>query len=42
MDNGATQTVDVGNPTFFPDERVEVSSDGRVVHLSIYKLGAKS
>ena len=33
MDNGATQTVDVDNPTFFPDERVEVTSDGRVVHL---------
>ena len=42
MDNGATQTVDVDNPTFFPDERVEVTGDGRVVHLSTYNLGAKS
>jgi hypothetical protein len=43
MDNGATQTVDVDNPTFFPNERVEVTSDGRVVPLAaIYKLGAKS
>ncbi len=42
MDNGAMQTVDVDNPTFFPNERVEVTGDGRVVHLSTYKLGAKS
>jgi hypothetical protein len=33
MDSGATQTVDLDNPTFFPDERVEVTSDGRVVRL---------
>ena len=36
MDNGATQTVDVDNPTFFPNERVEVTADGRVVHVSTY------
>ena len=42
MDNGAMQTVDVDNPTFFPNERVEVTGDGRVVRLSTYKLGAKS
>jgi len=36
------QTVDLDNPTFFPNERVEVTGDGRVVHLSTYKLGAKS
>jgi hypothetical protein len=43
MDSGAMQTVDLDNPTFFPDERVEVTSDGRVVPLaSIYKPGARS
>src|SRR5467141_3218231 len=42
MDSGAMQTVDLDNPTFFPNERVEVTGDGRVVHLSTYKLGAKS
>ena len=42
MDNGATQTVDVDNPTFFPNERVEVTGDGRVVRLSTYKPGAIS
>jgi hypothetical protein len=42
MDNGASQTVDVDNPTFFPNERVEVTGDGRVLHVSTYKLGAKS
>jgi hypothetical protein len=42
MDNGATRTVDVDNPTFFPDERVEVTGDGRVVHVSTYIVGAKS
>jgi hypothetical protein len=42
MDNGATQTVDVDNPTFFPNERVEVTGDGRVLQVSTYKLGAKS
>jgi hypothetical protein len=33
MDSGAMQTVDLDNPTFFPDERVEVTSDGTVVRL---------
>ena len=42
MDSGATQTVDVDNPTFFPNERVAVTGDGHVVHVSTYKLGAKS
>ena len=42
MDNGSTQTVDVDNPTFFPNERVEVTGDGHVVHVSTYKPGAKS
>ena len=42
MDSGATRTVDLDDPTFFPNERVEVTGDGRVVHLSTYKLGAKS
>ena len=42
MDSGATQTVDVDNPTFFPNERVEVTGDGRVLPVSTYKLGAKS
>src|SRR5258708_5368 len=42
MDSGAMQTVDLDNPTFFPNERVEVTGDGRVVRLSAYKLGAKS
>jgi hypothetical protein len=42
MDNGASQTVDVESPTFFPNERVEVTGDGHVVHVSNYKPGAKS
>ena len=42
MDSGATRTVDLDDPTFFPDERVEVTSDGRVAHLSTFRLGAKS
>jgi hypothetical protein len=42
MDSGATRTVDLDDPTFFPDERVEVTSDERVVHLSTFRLGPKS
>jgi hypothetical protein len=31
MDNGHTQTVDVGNARFMPQQRVQIAADGRVV-----------
>lgn len=31
MDNGHTQTVDVGNAKFMPQQRVQIGADGRVV-----------
>lgn len=34
MDNGATQTVEVTNPTLLPDERVQITPEGRLLRLS--------
>jgi len=31
MDNGRTQTVDVANVKFMPQQRVQIGTDGRVV-----------
>ena len=31
MDNGRTQTVDLGNARFMPGQRVQIEPDGRVV-----------
>jgi hypothetical protein len=41
MDSSALQIVDVDNPTFMPEERVELTADGRVVRVSgtTLKLG---
>ena len=34
MQNGGSQVVDIDNPTFLVGETVELTNDGRIVHVS--------